>query len=202
MKKGILFSISFIMLFAMSWGDDVSVTVYNSNLGVIFETRELGFLKGSGRLSFVDVPSKIDATSVGFELVDKNKSAVILEQNYAYDLVSPEKIYARYIDQNIDLFDKEGNIFSGTLVSYAGGAFVLKDESGKIQIVRTEQIVNSNFPKLPEGLITRPTLFWLYHSDFSGKADCRVSYQTAGMNWSAEYVGILSEDENSLDLTG
>ena len=88
------------------------------------------------------------------------------------------------------------------IFSAVRGAFVLKDRSGKIQIVRLEQVVNANFPELPEGLITRPTLFWLYNSDFSGTADCRVSYQTGGMSWTAEYVGILSEDEKALNLTG
>jgi len=182
--------------------EDVSVTIYNNNLGVVHETRQLEFEKGTGRVSFIDVPSLIDPTSVGFELADKNKSVVILEQNYAYDLVSPEKIYTKYIDRNIDLFDENENMFSGTLLSFSNGAFVLKNKSGKIQIVRLEQVINANFPELPEGLITRPTLFWLYSSDFSGAAECKVSYQTAGMSWSAEYVGILSENDNSLGLTG
>jgi hypothetical protein len=204
-KKRILIPVLVLSLSLFAgaiWAGEVSVTVYNNNLGVIHETRALNFTKGTGRVSFVDVPSLIDPTSVGFELVDKDKSVVILEQNYAYDLVSPEKIYSKYVDKSIDVFDKEGNIFSGALLSYAGGAFVLKDESDKIQIVRQEQIINANFPALPEGLITRPTLFWVYNSDFSGETDCRVSYQTAGMSWSAEYVGILSENEKNLDLTG
>jgi hypothetical protein len=181
---------------------DIHVTVYNSDLGVIRETRPLEFMKGSGIVSFVDVPTAIDATSVGFELVDKSKSVAILEQNYAYDLVSPEKIYSKYIDKDIDLFNKEGQLFSGTLLSFSGGSLVLKDKSGKIQIIRLEQIVNVNFPELPEGLITRPTLFWRYNSNFSGKTDANVSYQTRGMGWTAEYVGILSEDEKTLGLNG
>ncbi|PKK84195.1 MAG: DUF4139 domain-containing protein [candidate division Zixibacteria bacterium HGW-Zixibacteria-1] len=196
----------FLLAGTLIWGtvvaDEISVTVYNSNLGVVHETRTLNFEKGSGRVSFTDVPSQIDPTSVGFEMSDPGKSAVILEQNYAYDLVSPEKIYSKYIDKKIDLFDKSGNIFSGTLLSFSGGAFVLREDNSKVQIVRVEQVVNANFPELPEGLITRPTLFWLYDSDFSGKADCEVSYQTSGIDWNAEYVGILSGDEKNLDLTG
>jgi len=182
--------------------DDVAVTVYNSNLGVIRETRQLEFKKGTGRISFVDVPSLIDPTSVGFELKDKNKSVTILEQNYAYDLVSPEKIYSKYIDKEIELINKDGKIFNGALLSYSGGAVVLKEKSGQIQIIRLDEIINTNFPDLPDGLITRPTLFWLYNSDFEGMAASNVSYQTTGMNWTAEYVGILSEDDNLLDLTG
>ncbi len=192
----------FIPLLGTVYADEVSVTVYNSNLGVVRETRTLDFEKGFGRVSFIDVPTLIDATSVGFEPADKSKSVVILEQNYAYDLVSPDKIYSKYIDREIEVFNKEGNIFSGTLLSHSGGSLVLKNARGKIQIVRMDQVVNVNFPELPEGLITRPTLFWLYQSGFSGSTECHVSYQTGGLNWSAEYVGILSDDEKDLDLTG
>jgi hypothetical protein len=203
MKRIMLILITVLLWSAIAtYAGDVSVTVYNSNLGVVHETRELEFDKGTGRISFVDVPTMIDATSVGFEIVDKSKSVVILEQNYAYDLVSPNKIYSKYIDKNIDLFDKEGNSYRGTLLSFAENAFVIKDASGGIKVVRTDQVTNANFPELPEGLITRPTLFWLYNSDFSGKADCKVSYQTSGISWTAEYVGILSEDEKNLNLTG
>ncbi len=191
-----------LLLLAGSLSAEVSVTVYNSNLGVVREVRSLAFEKGLGQISFTDVPSQIDPTSVGFELLNKNKSASILEQNYAYDLVSPDKIYAKYIDKDIDIIDKEGAIFSGTLLSFSGGSAVLKDISGKIQIVQMSQIVNVDFPELPEGLITRPTLFWLYSSDFSGETECNVSYQTTGLGWTAEYVGILSEDENNLGWSG
>ncbi len=200
-KKSILTSILIIVVASLAFGE-VSVTVYNSNLGVIKDTRELDFSKGTGRLSFTDVPSNIDATSVGFKVADPGKNVTILEQNYAYDLVSPDKIYDKYIDKTVDLFDEKGNIYSGTLLAFSGGAVTLKDKDGKIQIIRMEQIVNANFPELPEGLITRPTLFWLYNSDFSGKAECDVTYQTSGIKWSAEYVGLLSEDEKTLRLNG
>ena len=204
MKKvnSVLCAIAVMAIAVTAFADDVSVTVYNSNLGVIREIRDLSFDKGDGMVSFVDVPSLIDATSVGFELVDKNKSVMILEQNYAYDLVSPNKIYDKYIDRNIDVFNKEGEIFSGTLLSSSGGAVVLREKTGKIQIIRMDQVVNVNFPELPEGLITRPTLFWRYRSDFAGKTACQVSYQTSGLSWSAEYVGLLSDDEKTLGLTG
>jgi hypothetical protein len=201
-RKILLTGLLIILLSVPAWAGHVAVTIYNSNLGVVRDTRQLEFQKGNGRISFIDVPSQIDATSVGFELTDKSKSVSILEQNYGYDLVSPDKIYDRFIDKEIDLFDKTGKIYSGTLLSYSSGAVVLKDKSGKIEIIRLDQITNTNFPELPEGLITRPTLFWLYQSDFSGTADCDVSYQTGGMSWSAEYVGILSKDEKTLDLTG
>ena len=182
--------------------DDVAVTVYNSNLGVVSENRTLRFEKGINRLAFRDVPSQIDASSVTFEITTPGKNATILEQNFAFDLVSPAKMYARYIDEAVELIDKEGRLYGGKLLSHGGGAVTLQDGSGRVKIVSLENITEVKFPVLPEGLITRPTLFWLYNSDFSGPLECRVSYQTSGMNWTAEYVGVLNHDETKLDLTG
>ena len=203
MVKKILF-ISFIVmtLSGSLFADDVAVTVYNNNLGVVSETRALELEKGLGRLAFRDVPSLIDANSVTFETTGDKSRVAILEQNYAYDLVSPDKMYAKYIDQEIELVDKEGRLYNGTLLAYGGGAVTLREKSGRVKIVTLSNITEVNFPQLPDGLITRPTLFWLYRSDVEGKKDCRVGYQTSGMTWSAEYVGVLDAEETGLDLSG
>ncbi|MBU0985156.1 MAG: DUF4139 domain-containing protein [candidate division Zixibacteria bacterium] len=182
--------------------DEVAVTVYNSNLGVVSETRSLDLEKGNGRLAFRDVPERIDASSVRFEVVDRGRKVAILEQNYVYDLVSPEQLYTKYIDQTIEMIDKEGHLYSGTLLAFSSGAVTLQDTAGKVRIIGLDNITEVDFPLLPEGLITRPTLFWLYASDFSGQADCNVSYQTTGLNWEAEYVGRLDKDDTSLHLSG
>jgi len=181
---------------------DVAVTVYNSNLGVVSETRELEFDNGIGRLAFRDVPSRIDVNSVRFEVVEADRNVAILEQNYAFDLVSPEKMYARYIDEEIELIDKEGKVHSGKLLAYGSGAVTLAQKNGQVKIILMANVTEVSFPSLPEGLITRPTLFWLYNSDQAGSLESRVSYQTSGMNWTAEYVGVLSQDEGILSVSG
>ncbi|MDH4155714.1 MAG: DUF4139 domain-containing protein [candidate division Zixibacteria bacterium] len=182
--------------------DDMAVTVYNSDLGVISETRKLEFKKGVNRLAFRDVPSRIDANSVRFDIAASGRNVTILEQNYAFDLVSPAKVYDRYIDKEIEMVDKEGRLYSGTLLSAASGSIILREKAGGIKIVLTDNITEVHFPSLPDGLITRPTLFWLYQSDFAGELESKVSYQTAGMTWNAEYVGVLNPDENQLSLSG
>ncbi|MEW6412459.1 MAG: DUF4139 domain-containing protein [Candidatus Zixiibacteriota bacterium] len=193
---------SLVILSAAAMADDVAVTVYNSNLGVVSETRSLEFQKGVNRFAFTDVPSQIDPASVQFEVVGSNANISILEQNYAFDLVDPQQMYNKYIDQQIELIDKDGKLYSGTLLAFSGDAITLQEKSGRIKIVMMEHITEVNFPSLPEGLITRPTLFWIYNSDFSGKLDGKIGYQTSGMNWSAEYVGVLGSDEKNLDLSG
>jgi len=191
-----------VLLSVSALAGEVAVTVYNSNLGVISETRELEFEKGIGRLAFRDVPSRIDVNSVRFEVVETNHDVSILEQNYAFDLVSPDKMYARYIDEEIELIDKAGKLYSGRLLAYGSGAITLAEKSGRVKIILMANVTEVSFPALPDGLITRPTLFWLYNSDYSGSLESRVSYQTSGMNWVAEYVGVLSQDENTLSVSG
>ncbi len=181
--------------------EDIAVTVYNGDLGVVNETRELEFDKGVGKLAFRDVPARIDASSVRFQVANGSDIA-ILEQNYAFDLVSPDQMYAKYLDQTIELIDKEGRLYGGQLLAYSGNMVTLLESSGRVKIVSLSNITEVNFPVLPDGLITRPTLFWLYQSNVSGKEKCEVSYQTSGMNWTAEYVGLLNEKETHLDLSG
>ena len=201
MKTFLLFLLLTVVS-AIAVADDIAVTVYNSNLGVVSENRTLSFENGINRIAIKDVASLIDAASVRFELLNSNNNISILEQNYAYDLVSPDQMYQKYIDKEIELVDKEGNLYKGTLLASGGGAITISEPSGRIKIVQLGHIVEINFPVLPEGLITRPTLFWKYSSDFSGKAEGNLSYQTSGMNWNAEYVGILSSDDKNLGLNG
>jgi hypothetical protein len=191
-----------LVVFGNSVTAEMAVTVYNGNLGVVSETRQLEFSQGVGRLAFRDVPAQIDAASVRFEVIDDEREVAILEQNYAFDLVSPEQMYAKYIDNQIELLDKDGRLYTGDLLAYSSGAVTLMDASGRVKIISMDNITETNFPLLPEGLITRPTLFWVYQSDYAGTLDCRVGYQTGGLTWNAEYVGLLDKEETSLDLSG
>lgn len=202
MKCAALTMVFLVVAPMIASADDIAVTIYNSNLGVVSETRSLDFKKGVNTLAFKDVPAQIDASSVRFDVLESGRSIAILEQNYAYDLVNPDQMYRKYIDQDIELIDKDGKLFSGKLLAYSSGAVTLLDKSGKVLIVLLGNISQVTFPALPDGLITRPTLFWRYNSDAEGKFKTLVGYQTGGLNWTAEYVGVLDKSETKLDLSG
>jgi len=148
------------------------------------------------------VPSQIDASSVRFRSLDENQQIAILEQNYAFDLVSPEQVYGKYIDEEIELFDQDGKLYTGILMAFSKGEVTLREKSGRIKIILMSKISEVSFPSLPDGLVTRPTLFWKYRAGRGGTVDCEVSYQTAGINWNAEYVGLLNSEETRLELSG
>jgi hypothetical protein len=46
---------------------DVSLTVYNANLGLVKDVRELRLPEGQGDVRFTDVATQIDPTSVHLE---------------------------------------------------------------------------------------------------------------------------------------
>ena len=59
MKNLFLFLV--LMLSSAVMADDVAVTVYNNNLGVVSENRSFDFEKGENLIKVKDVPSLIDA---------------------------------------------------------------------------------------------------------------------------------------------
>jgi hypothetical protein len=187
---------------------DVAVTIYNQNLGLVKDVRELEFQKGRSTLEFTDVAAQIDPTSVHFKLVNPSDRADILEQSYQYDLVSSSKILEKYVDKQIELFSKsasdssQGQAFKGKLLSYSGDNVTLQEPNGAIRIVRLDEIRDLYFPSLPEGLITRPTLVWLLDSQVSGRKKAEVSYLTSGINWHAEYVAVVDQKDQNLELAG
>ena len=107
----------------------VNVTVYNENLGVIKETRELDLAKGLSDIKITGVAERIDPTSVHIKL-DGN----VLEQNYQFDLVNLGKILQKYIDKEVDII-AEKELLSGTLLSIANNSVVIRKKDGGLLLL-------------------------------------------------------------------
>jgi hypothetical protein len=129
----------------------------------------------------------------------------VLEQNFQFDLVSTQKLLLKFIDKQITVDKNVGNSvtpITGTLLSATDG-IVLRGTDGSIYSLPTYASVK--FPDLPGGLNTRPTLVWDVTSPSGGSQKTRVTYQTGGITWWADYNLIFNEgaDANSglLDLS-
>ncbi len=173
----------------------LAVTIYNTNLGVVKDLREANLEKGTKSLKLTDVASQIDPTSVHI-----NFDGIVLEQNYQYDLVSMDKILGKYIDKDIQLINESGELLEGKLLSSYSGQIVLEKKTGGLMMLPATKDYRISVGELPEGLITKPTLVWTLNANKSGSQDVEVSYMTRGMNWKAEYVAVLNEDDTKLDL--
>jgi len=200
MKKFILIMAAGLLFASAAGADDVALTIYNNNLGLVKQARTLEFDKGIGSVKFDDVAALIDPTSV--HINPASSGIAILEQNYQYDLISTQKMMQRYLGEDISLLTENGDLHRGKLLSFDGKFIMLKNSSGEITITNAEQVVDYRFGKLPEGLILKPTLVWLTEADKKQKSECEVSYLTDGLNWHAEYVAVVDKDDENLDLSG
>lgn len=200
MKRITLILAVFLATTRGSVADDVALTVYNDNFGLVNQTRTLDFPKGEGEVKFDDVAAKIDPTSV--HIKPKESGIFILEQNYQYDLVNTRKMMQKYLGSEISIVTKSGDIHKGDLLSFDGTYAILKNHSGDITITNASEIVDYRFGSLPEGLILKPTLVWRSESDSGKKSECELSYLTDGLNWHSEYVAVVDKDDKILDLSG
>ena len=181
---------------------DVAVTIYNSNVGLVKDTRLIDFKPGIHELKFMDVAAKIDPTTVHIKSLINGSSLKVLEQNYEYDLLSPQKLLEKFVGQKVQLATinpetKKEEIVEATLLSTQGGnIFQIGD---KIHIGHHGRVL---LPKIPENLIPQPTLVWMLENRLSKPQKLEASYLTSGINWKADYVAVLNKLDTMVDLTG
>jgi hypothetical protein len=181
---------------------DVAVTIYNSNVGLVKDIRLIDFKPGIHELKFMDVAAKIDPTTVHIKSLINGSSLNVLEQNYEYDLLSPQKLLEKFVGQKVQLATidpetKKEEIVEATLLSTQGGnIFQIGD---KIHIGHYGRVLLS---KIPENLIPQPTLVWMLENKLSKPQKLEASYLTSGINWKADYVAVLNKLDTMTDLTG
>ncbi|MDE2040387.1 MAG: DUF4139 domain-containing protein [Elusimicrobia bacterium] len=179
----------------------VEVTVYNQNLGLVKETRTFDLHRGVNDVRADDVAALIDPTSVHFKSLSAPNAVGVLEQNFEYDLVSPEKLLEKYVGKPIALerfsaLDGKRSVLKGILLSTQNGR-VLRGDDGKIYV---NPPGNPVLAELPEGLESKPTLLWKLQAEKGGKQACEISYLTQGLSWSADYVLVVGPKDRAMDL--
>ncbi|MCB0228917.1 MAG: DUF4139 domain-containing protein, partial [Anaerolineae bacterium] len=168
----------------------VELTVYNQNMALVSETRPVALESGLNEVVYTDVAAQIDPTSVSFKSLTDPTGTTVLEQNFEYDIVDSFKLLEKYIDQEIVVETQDSQVYQGTLLN-ASDNIILQGADGSVVMLSRDQIRNVNFPALPDGLRTRPSLVWLIDTDQAGDHDTQVTYITNGMGWSADYVMLL-----------
>ncbi len=186
---------------AQAQGKEVELTVYNQDIALVRDTRSFELDQRVNEVRFSDVASRIDPTSVHFRSLTDPAGTAVLEQNYEYDIVGSQKLLQKYVDLEIELVTEDGSEYAGTLLSGADD-IILQDADGGVTVVRLNRVQQFNFPELPQGLITKPTLVWLLDAGQGGNQDVEVTYMTGGINWRADYVVQLNEDDTAVDLNG
>ncbi|HEX3142674.1 MAG TPA: DUF4139 domain-containing protein [Pyrinomonadaceae bacterium] len=184
----------------------VNITVYNSNLGLVRETRRLTLPSGRIALRFADVTAQIRPETVHLASLTAPSSLQILEQNYQYDLLNPAKLLDKFVGREITLvlrrYQNNTESFEpvqATLLSNNGGQ--VWRINGQI-VINPTNISEMRFPDLPKNLVATPTLVWDVENSSAAAQTIEASYLTSGLSWRADYVLLINADDTKGDLQG
>ncbi len=179
---------------------EISLSVYNNDFALVKDQRGLEFKAGVNEFRFTDVAATIEPSSVRFRSLD-DSSARIVEQNFQFDLVGSAKLMEKYIDQPVEVLTVKGELISGKLLRAQEKDLILQREDG-LRILSNQQIAGIKLAKLPEGLLTRPTLVWQMYTAKGGKQLVQLDYLARSIKWEMNYNATLSPDEKRIDLDG
>jgi len=178
----------------------VAVTVYNQNFGLVREVRSVDLASGRVVLEFADVPSAIQTETVNVRPLG-GAGFGVLEQNYLYDLLSPQKLLEKYVGRTVTIRRLDPETEREEVIP----AEVLSVNGGTILRIGDEITFNPpgriSFPEVPPDLIAEPTLRWLLESE-RARQRIEASYLTQGLDWKADYVMVVDETDARADLNG
>ena len=176
--------------------ETVSITVYNSNVGLVKDVRRLTLPNGTTELKFGEVAAKIMPQTVHIKSLSDPSRLQILEQNYEYDLLTPQKLLEKFVGKEITIL-KDGIEVPVTILSTNQG--LVYKLGGRIF---TGHVSNLIFPQIPDNLIPHPTLVWLLENLGAGPQKIEATYLTQGITWKADYVAMLDGKDKNMDLNG
>src|ERR1700676_2441416 len=82
---------------------ELAVTVYNSDIALVRDVRSLTLARGTSDLRFMDIAATINPATVHFRSLSEPSRVHVLEQNYEYDLLEPEKLLHKYVGRDVTL---------------------------------------------------------------------------------------------------
>lgn len=184
---------------------DLAVTVYNSNIALIRDVRDLQLPKGEFRLKFMDIAATVNPATVHFRsLTDADKLSV-LEQNYEYDLLEPAKLLNKYVGKEVTLV--RSYMDNGTTKREEIKATLLANNNGPVWKIGNDIVTGMygesyRFPEVPANLYDRPTLLMSLENSGATKQKIESSYLATNLSWNADYVLTVGRDDKAADLDG
>ena len=184
---------------------ELSLTVYNSDLALVRDVRTLQLSRGVSDLRFMDVAATVNPATVHFRSLTEPSRLSVLEQNYEYDLLEPEKLLRKYVGRDVTLVRTRQE--AGTVREEAVTARLLSYNNAPVwqiggEIVTGYPSSHIRFPELPGNLFARPTLIWSLNNEGGTRHRVEASYLATKLSWNADYVLTVARDDKSADLDG
>ncbi|MGQ9835040.1 MAG: DUF4139 domain-containing protein [Thermoanaerobaculaceae bacterium] len=218
MKTVALLSSAFLVGAAFAWekaekpptvvsqaeaGQDLSLTVYNVGRALVRDSRTVNLPKGEVKLEFRDIAAQVIPETVALEAAGVG----VLEQNYEYDLLSPETLLAKFLGREVILVREEPRLEGPGTVRQEITATLLAVNKGTVWRIGDRIVSNPHyrelvFDRVPGNLREKPTLVWLLQVATGGPRILKATYLTGGITWQADYVLALREDGKRGRLSG
>jgi hypothetical protein len=128
---------------------DIALTIYNSGVALVQDTRQLDIAQNESRIEFPDVSARIRPETLSFNAAD----TTIIEQNFDYDLLTPTKMMEKAIGQTVTLLRTNPATGAETrerakVLSTSGGVVVQIDD--RIEVLRDDGLpVRVIFDRVP-----------------------------------------------------
>jgi hypothetical protein len=184
---------------------DLAVTVYNSDIALVRDTRTVRLARGIGDLHFMDIAATVNPASVHFRSLSDPSRVNVLEQNYEYDLLEPDKLLRKYVGRDVTLVRRKTE--QGTTIEEEVRARLLSYNNAPVwrigdEIVTGLQADHIRFPELPGNLYSRPTLIWTLDNRAGDAHRVETSYLAGKLSWNADYVLTVARDDRTADIDG
>jgi len=184
---------------------DLSVTVYNSDLALVRDQRTLRLARGVSDVHFMDIAATVNPATVHFRSLSEPTRLNVLEQNYEFDLLEPEKLLRKYVGRDVTLVRMRQQ--NGRTIEEAVTARLLSFNSAPVWQIGNEVVTGLSadhirFPELPGNLYSRPTLIWSLDNQGAGSHRVEASYLAGSLSWNADYVLTVTRDDRLSDLDG
>jgi hypothetical protein len=184
---------------------ELAVTVYNSDLALVRDVRNVQIARGVADLHFMDIAATVNPATVHFRSLTEPARVSVLEQNYEYDLLEPEKLLRKYVGREVTLVRTrlDGNTtrdeeVKARLISYNNGP--VWEING--EIVTGMPTNHIRFPELPGNLFSHPTLIWTLENSGGTRHRVEASYLARSLSWIADYVLTVGRDDKAADIDG
>jgi hypothetical protein len=187
---------------ASSAQGDLSITIYNNNIALVQDVRQLLIARGVSRIEFPDVSAQIRPETVSFAA----SGASIVEQNFDFDLLSPSKLIEKAVGQVVTIVRTNPATGAETreqakVLAVNGG--VVLQIGDRIEVLRDDGLpVRVVFEKVPPNLRPRPTLSVTVDSDKDGVRPAALRYLTPGLGWAADYVVLFDAKAGKVTVQG
>jgi hypothetical protein len=180
----------------------VSVTIYNDDLALVQDFRDIDLKGGRQRIEFQDVSAQIRPETASLAAADIS----IVEQNFDFDLLTPAKLMEKAVGQEVTIVRVNPATGAETREQaqvLAANAGVVLKIGQRIEVLRDDGLpVRVIFDKVPENLRARPTLSVTVIGAHAATRRATLSYLTPGLGWKADYVALYNESDHKIDVQG